>query len=114
LSWILSPFLNQRMLTFCILMCCPPYRCLTVTHSTAYTGMMDYMIVSEKKEINNTVGMVFISIQFNHLLTSYIRSRKSRASYRTTTILYASGGDPDSYVLGLLDPDPGSFSIKQK
>ncbi len=46
---------------------------LSNSHRTAYTGMMDYMIVSEKKENNNTVSTVFMSIQFNRLLTSYIR-----------------------------------------
>jgi hypothetical protein len=108
LSWILSPFLNQRMLTFCILMCCPN-RCITVTRRTTYTGMMDYMIVSEKKENNNTVSTVFMSIQFNRLLTSYIRlpwKSRVRYRYRKYSLRQCWGSGFVPMFLGLLDPDP--------
>jgi hypothetical protein len=67
-------------------MCCP-YRCLTVTHRTAYTGMMDYMIVSEMKENNNTVSTVFMSIR------SFINQLHTQGSGRAAKGSYSQGND---------------------
>jgi hypothetical protein len=46
---------NAHFLHFDVLSSSP----LSISHRTAYTGMIDYMIVSEKKENNNTVRPVF-------------------------------------------------------